>query len=186
MEVQKRRIYDITNVLEGVGLLEKTSKNNIRWNGGELDETDPSSPLAVLQSSSYQSNEEDEENSAGKVELQAMNTQLDSAERELDELIRLATNELHSSSELEANKKYAYVTYRDIRGINEFSDQTVIAIKAPSETKLEVPDPREVSDTLSVVYSVFAILTMYMSTVLSSLLSSRLSCSALAESPNLA
>lgn len=28
---QKRRIYDITNVLEGIGLIEKTSKNNIHW-----------------------------------------------------------------------------------------------------------------------------------------------------------
>ncbi|KAH9372580.1 hypothetical protein HPB48_006231 [Haemaphysalis longicornis] len=32
--VQKRRIYDITNVLEGVGLIEKKSKNNIRWREG--------------------------------------------------------------------------------------------------------------------------------------------------------
>ena len=29
--VQKRRIYDITNVLEGIGLIEKQSKNNVRW-----------------------------------------------------------------------------------------------------------------------------------------------------------
>jgi len=29
--VQKRRIYDITNVLEGIGLLDKKSKNNIQW-----------------------------------------------------------------------------------------------------------------------------------------------------------
>jgi transcription factor E2F3 len=29
--VQKRRIYDITNVLEGIGLIEKRGKNNIRW-----------------------------------------------------------------------------------------------------------------------------------------------------------
>ena len=28
---QKRRIYDITNVLEGIGLIEKQSKNTIRW-----------------------------------------------------------------------------------------------------------------------------------------------------------
>lgn len=28
---QKRRIYDITNVLEGIGLIEKKSKNSIRW-----------------------------------------------------------------------------------------------------------------------------------------------------------
>ena len=30
---QKRRIYDITNVLEGIGLIEKNSKNLIRWKG---------------------------------------------------------------------------------------------------------------------------------------------------------
>ena len=33
LEVQKRRIYDITNVLEGIGLICKVSKNNIRWDG---------------------------------------------------------------------------------------------------------------------------------------------------------
>jgi len=32
--VQKRRIYDITNVLEGIGLIEKKLKNNIQWKGG--------------------------------------------------------------------------------------------------------------------------------------------------------
>lgn len=29
--VQKRRIYDITNVLEGINLIRKKSKNNIQW-----------------------------------------------------------------------------------------------------------------------------------------------------------
>ncbi|CAD8080632.1 unnamed protein product [Paramecium primaurelia] len=31
--VQKRRIYDITNVLEGIGYIEKISKNKIKWVG---------------------------------------------------------------------------------------------------------------------------------------------------------
>lgn len=31
---QKRRIYDITNVLEGVGLIEKKNKNIIQWRYG--------------------------------------------------------------------------------------------------------------------------------------------------------
>lgn len=35
LSVQKRRIYDITNVLEGIGILEKRSKNNIQWKCGE-------------------------------------------------------------------------------------------------------------------------------------------------------
>ena len=32
-QVQKRRIYDITNVLEGINLIDKKSKNNIQWKG---------------------------------------------------------------------------------------------------------------------------------------------------------
>lgn len=31
LQVQKRRIYDITNVLEGIGVLSKKSKNHIQW-----------------------------------------------------------------------------------------------------------------------------------------------------------
>ena len=33
LAVQKRRIYDITNVLEGIGLIQKYKKNKIRWAG---------------------------------------------------------------------------------------------------------------------------------------------------------
>ncbi|KAG7247125.1 hypothetical protein CRUP_038250, partial [Coryphaenoides rupestris] len=38
-----------------------------------------------------------------------------------------------------------YVTYQDIRSIGTLQDQTVIAVKAPSETKLEVPESSGVS-----------------------------------------
>ena len=38
----------------------------------------------------------------------------------------------------------AYVTYQDIRSIRSFDEKTVVAIKAPPETRLEVPDPQEV------------------------------------------
>lgn len=40
---------------------------------------------------------------------------------------------------------YAYVTHQDIKQLGSLRDQTVIALKAPTETKLEVPDPDEVS-----------------------------------------
>uniref|UniRef100_A0A1I8FTE3 E2F_TDP domain-containing protein n=1 Tax=Macrostomum lignano TaxID=282301 RepID=A0A1I8FTE3_9PLAT len=33
---QKRRIYDITNVLEGIGLIEKRSKNCVQWKGAKI------------------------------------------------------------------------------------------------------------------------------------------------------
>ena len=31
LAVQKRRIYDITNILEGIGLVQKIERNYIRW-----------------------------------------------------------------------------------------------------------------------------------------------------------
>jgi len=31
LAVQKRRIYDITNILEGIGLVEKIARNLIKW-----------------------------------------------------------------------------------------------------------------------------------------------------------
>ncbi|CAJ0568055.1 unnamed protein product, partial [Mesorhabditis spiculigera] len=34
---QKRRLYDITNVFEGVGLIEKRTKNVVEWKGGDLE-----------------------------------------------------------------------------------------------------------------------------------------------------
>lgn len=47
--VQKRRIYDITNVLEGIGLIEKRSKNNIQWKGmGSNSSTNMAAELEKL------------------------------------------------------------------------------------------------------------------------------------------
>ena len=37
LTVQKRRIYDITNVLEGIGYVEKIHKNKIKWVGSTED-----------------------------------------------------------------------------------------------------------------------------------------------------
>lgn len=39
---------------------------------------------------------------------------------------------------------FAYLTYEDIQTIPSLKEQTVIVIKAPAETKLEVPHPEEV------------------------------------------
>ena len=34
--VGKQRVYDITNMLDGIDLVEKKSKNNIRWIGSDF------------------------------------------------------------------------------------------------------------------------------------------------------
>ncbi|XP_030644719.1 transcription factor E2F3 [Chanos chanos] len=123
LKVQKRRLYDITNVLEGVHLIKKKSKNNIQWMGCSL--TSEGGPLHPDQS-------------LGREVLE-----LTQEERRLDELIKTCSHSVQQMTEELHNQKYAYVTYQDIRRIKSLKDQTVIAVKAPSETKLEVPDPKE-------------------------------------------
>ncbi|XP_034231919.1 transcription factor E2F2-like isoform X2 [Thrips palmi] len=115
LDVQKRRIYDITNVLEGIGILEKRSKNNIQWRGGKMpNQGDSQSRL--------------------RTDIQ----NLTAKENMLDELIRNAEHELRQLSE---DKRYAYITYQDLRSIPCYAKETVMAIKAPPEAKLEVPHP---------------------------------------------
>lgn len=47
--------------------------------------------------------------------------------------------------QLSEDKQYAYITYQDLRGIPEYRHQTIMAIKAPPEAKLQVPHPSQVS-----------------------------------------
>ncbi|NXC33861.1 E2F2 factor, partial [Campylorhamphus procurvoides] len=132
LEVQKRRIYDITNVLEGIQLIRKKSKNHIQWMGtGIFEDTAVTARQQVLRG-----------------EL----AELGRTERALEQLVQDCALQLRQLVEDEANQRYpsfsytsspstlAYVTYHDLRAISSFQEQTVIAVKAPPETQLEVPD----------------------------------------------
>ncbi|CAF2741990.1 Transcription factor E2F3,Transcription factor E2F4,Transcription factor E2F6,Transcription factor E2F2,Transcription factor E2FA,Transcription factor E2F1,Transcription factor E2FC,Transcription factor E2FB,Transcription factor E2F5 [Lepeophtheirus salmonis] len=116
--VQKRRIYDITNVLEGIGLVEKNSKNMVHWCG---------TPYHNLNSDT--------------ADLHSDLLDLEAKENELDQLIRNTETELKLINSQE--RQYAFVTYHDLRNIKKFQNQTVVAIKAPTGTDLEVPRPSE-------------------------------------------
>ncbi|XP_041668930.1 transcription factor E2F2 isoform X2 [Cheilinus undulatus] len=121
LEVQKRRIYDITNVLEGVQLIRKKSKNNIQWLVGDVFEG----------------------GAGGGEKASTLRRELGNLERQercLDELIHSSSTQLKQLTEYEDNQRLGYVTYQDIRSIASLRDQTVIAVKAPADTKLEVPD----------------------------------------------
>lgn len=121
--VRKRRVYDITNVLDGIHLIQKRSKNLIQWVGSNLDQ--------VVGKAPEQQNLKDELS-----DLSAM-------EEALDELIKDCAHQLFELTDDKENAKLAYVTYQDICSIQAFQEQIVIAIKAPEETKLEIPIPKE-------------------------------------------
>ncbi|KMZ65385.1 Transcription factor (E2F) [Zostera marina] len=123
LDVQKRRIYDITNVLEGIGLIEKKLKNRIRWKGHNvLRPIDVDEDVAVLQA-----------------DVENLNTK----EREIDEQISEAKARLTELTENENNQRWLFVSEEDIKGLPCFQNETLIAIKAPHGTTLEVPDPDE-------------------------------------------
>ncbi|NXM50946.1 E2F2 factor, partial [Gymnorhina tibicen] len=132
LEVQKRRIYDITNVLEGIQLICKKSKNHIQWMGtGIFEDT------AMM---------------AKQQMLRGELAELARTERMLDQLMQDCAVQIRQLADNETNQRYpsfsyasflstlAYVTYQDLRAISGFQEQTVIAVKAPPETQLEVPD----------------------------------------------
>ncbi|XP_052903519.1 transcription factor E2f1 [Anopheles moucheti] len=111
LKVQKRRIYDITNVLEGIGMLEKKSKNNIQWKCGNT----------VC-------------NIDRNTRIQRERYRLQQKENMLEEMIvelRSATNE-----EM-AHTKHGYFTCQDLSSMEMFREQTIVVIKAPPEAKLE-------------------------------------------------
>ncbi|KAG0490034.1 hypothetical protein HPP92_006897 [Vanilla planifolia] len=126
LDVQKRRMYDITNVLEGIGLIEKSLKNMI-----QLKVTHMSRPKEV----------EDH-----KARLRAEVDILSIKEQELDRMIRERHGQIGTLMQDENNRKWLHVTQEDINSLHCFKDSTLIAIEAPHGTVVEVPDPDDASE----------------------------------------
>ncbi|NP_001312249.1 transcription factor E2FC-like [Nicotiana tabacum] len=123
LKVAKRRIYDITNVLEGIGLIEKTTKSRICWKGF------PSTRPRGLH--------DQVSRLKGEIEyLNAEDWRLDNCIREKLEQIRTLESDVNCQKSL-------LLTEEDIMSLPHFRDKTVIAIKAPDASLIEVPDPCE-------------------------------------------
>ncbi|KAM9510343.1 LOW QUALITY PROTEIN: transcription factor E2F4-like [Guaruba guarouba] len=119
---QKRRIYDITNVLEGIGLIEKKSKNSIQWKGvgSGCNTCEIAHKL---------------------IELKADIEDLEQWEQELEQQQMWVQQSIKNIAEDMQNSRYplSYVTHEDI--CKCFTGDTLLEIQAPSGTHLEVPIP---------------------------------------------
>ncbi|XP_013889641.1 transcription factor E2F4 [Austrofundulus limnaeus] len=117
---QKRRIYDITNVLEGIGLIEKKSKNSIQWKG-----VGPGCNTREI---------------ADKlIDLKAELDDLAIREHELDQQRVWVQQSIKNVTDDSNNSPMAYVKHEDLCGA--FKGDTLLAIRAPIGTQLEVPVP---------------------------------------------
>ncbi|XP_064336982.1 transcription factor E2F5 isoform X7 [Camelus dromedarius] len=113
---QKRRIYDITNVLEGIDLIEKKSKNSIQWKGVGAG----CNTKEVIDRLRY---------------LKAEIEDLELKERELDQQKLWLQQSIKNVMDDSVNNRFSYVTHEDI--CNCFNGDTLLAIQAPSGTQLE-------------------------------------------------
>lgn len=115
---QKRRIYDITNVLEGIGLIEKKSKNSIQWLGA---------------GPGCNSSEMTEKLTSLKNEIK----ELKNREAEVETHYKWCKQSMSNLTDDKINKQNAYVHDKEL--LTAFPDQTVLVVQAPIGTLLEVP-----------------------------------------------
>ncbi|KAM7539089.1 hypothetical protein Aperf_G00000050086 [Anoplocephala perfoliata] len=122
---QKRRIYDITNVLEGIGLIEKRTKNSIQWKGGSAATNGPDIQARLD-------------------ELQAEVEYLENLEKKVDEHRAKVLQSIRNVQEDINNEQYSYVTYQDL--LNVFHDREILVIRSPEGTQLDAPVPESGMD----------------------------------------
>ncbi|XP_003424885.1 transcription factor E2F4 [Nasonia vitripennis] len=122
---QKRRIYDITNVLEGIGLIEKKSKNSIQWKGAGpgCNSQEVGDKLTDL-----------------KDELR----RLEEHEQMLDTHTQWVKQSIKNVECDSHNRRYAYIKYEDLKEI--FQDEFILAVQAPTDTQLKVPKIENMSE----------------------------------------
>ncbi|CAG9831918.1 unnamed protein product [Diabrotica balteata] len=112
---QKRRIYDITNVLEGIGLIEKKSKNSIQWK-----------PYT----NKYLPGSDTEEFTSKISELKKKVAKLNDYERELDLHKLWIEQSIRNTTEDLETRQYLYLTDEDFS--NHFSSSdTVVIVNTP-------------------------------------------------------
>lgn len=160
--VQKRRIYDITNVLEGIGLITKDCKNSVSWNDDpEVDLSRAPDPPATRRSTSATS-------AASIARMEALRAAVSAAndeERKLDQYLeylteqskqftnegaplqtgrrRIARRPTYLPPSVKESDSLLYTRYSDIKSLESYQDDTLIAIRAPAGTHLAVPKPEQ-------------------------------------------
>ncbi|KAK0414243.1 hypothetical protein QR680_007226 [Steinernema hermaphroditum] len=127
---QKRRIYDITNVMEGIGLIEKKSKNVIQWKGGEFRKP------------GTRDLKPEEESIVNKLKREL--SDLDKEETKLDQQIKWMKQSLRNVCEYPKNQEVAYTTRSDLLSV--FPSHTIFAIHAPPGTSMEIQNPTKTRD----------------------------------------
>ncbi|GJQ85257.1 E2f2 [Trypoxylus dichotomus] len=120
---QKRRIYDITNVLEGIGLIEKKSKNSIQWKPYTYKDSIPNCNSQEIANKVS--------NLKGELsKLEHYENLLDRHRLWIEQSIKNLTDDIDS-------KKYLYATKEDFVECFGTNDK-IITLNAPFDTNVQI------------------------------------------------
>ncbi|CDW89647.1 transcription factor e2fc [Stylonychia lemnae] len=120
LAVQKRRIYDITNVLEGIGLIQKYKKNKIRWAG----------PDSIHNKNNKKNQNNHNDRREAEVDpnlleeslmLQQRMRELIEQEKQLDKHVQNLGHHRNNLKKDSMYASYAYVTISDLEVLNQYN-----------------------------------------------------------------
>ena len=131
LSVKKRRIYDITNVLQGMGYIVKEGKNEISWTNYK-NQNKIKSDISL------------EENiKANYSKLKDEFDDLEKEENKLDNELNNYKQEFDSLSKKHDFPKYGYITFKDILNLSKNDNLDFMIIKAQKGTVINVIDDDE-------------------------------------------
>lgn len=130
LNVKKRRIYDITNVLQGIGYIEKKGKNEIIWKKNQI----------------FNKKDIKIKNNTIKIYKQI---------NEFNNLINNTKEELISISSKKDFKQYGYITFTDLINFSRNEKFDFLIIKANIGTELEIMDKRNSKKTCEEIMNQF-------------------------------
>lgn len=136
----------INYLILGIGYLVKKGKNKIEWIKEDSIENN------FTEGENEEHLEEIEEIGNLKKEIKELKYE----DEKLDKLIDKIKTSFENLNEDKNFKEYGYVTFEDIKSLtkNQNNNVNLIAIKAPSGTSVEIPDPEHIEKIYLQTYEV--------------------------------
>ena len=133
LEVKKRRIYDITNVLQGIGYLQKSGKNEIVWTK-TINNKAKSKKKSLTQKKGTTTNNKQRQN----IE------KLEQEKESLDEKINIFKDEFNAIAKKVDFAKYGYITLDDLKSLSINDKVDLLVIKATKGTVMNIVDKNDI------------------------------------------
>ena len=129
LDVKKRRLYDVTSVLMGIGAIEKKSRSVIAFKG----------PMGFGGGASVGASSAASGGGLMSVAQRRQLAAMTAEARLLDASIMALRGEMDSLRADPQYSQFAYLTRLDVRTLPAFEDATVLALQAPPGTRVSMP-----------------------------------------------